>query len=104
MKLPHAAALALVGWCLAIPPFDYTVPVQAEAPTTRWTVRCTFDTADACAQQRQKLIDMRTKMAKPGKDRMVRIMKASRCIASDDPQLKSRKAPPDVSTDHAQPK
>jgi hypothetical protein len=104
MKLQHAAALALVGWCLAMPPFDYTSTAAPQTPTTDWTVKCTFPTAEACEQQRQKLIEVRTKLAKPSRDRMVRVMKASRCLASDDPLLKSAKAPPAAGTVHTPPK
>ena len=101
MKLQHAAALALVGWCLAIPPFDNNMTIQTTAPLSQWRTRCTFNTSAICEQERQRLIAMRIKIAKPGKDLVVRSMKASKCIASDDPGLKSRKAPPDVSTDHS---
>jgi hypothetical protein len=96
MKLQHAAALALVGWCLAMPPFDYTSPDPPKTPTSEWMVKCPFPNAEACEQRRQKLIEARIKLAKPSRDRMVRVMKGSRCLASDDPLLKSAKVTPDV--------
>ena len=41
----HAAALALVGWYLMVPPNK-----NDDTPLSEWIVRRTYDSADACQQ------------------------------------------------------
>jgi hypothetical protein len=43
MKRRHAAALALVGWYLMVPPNK-----NDDTPLTKWIVRRTYDSSDAC--------------------------------------------------------
>jgi hypothetical protein len=83
MKPRQVAALALVGWYLMVPPF----PLQSQWPTTgapfsQWNHIQSFDTADACendkAQLYKKVTDSRTKQQ----------MADSECIEADDPRLK----------------
>jgi hypothetical protein len=54
MKPPHAAALALVGWYLMVPPFQGTSPenarVNANAPLNQWQKWAGFDSAKECNQ------------------------------------------------------
>jgi len=45
MKMRHAAALALVGWYLMVPPNK-----NEDTPISEWVVRRTYDSADACQQ------------------------------------------------------
>ena len=43
MKRRHAAALALVGWYLMVPPNK-----KEDTPLNEWIVRRTYDSAEAC--------------------------------------------------------
>jgi hypothetical protein len=49
-KIRHAAALALVGWYLMIPPDSAKIPhsLDSEAPLSRWITVTTFDTSEKC--------------------------------------------------------
>ena len=86
MKPRHAAALALVGWYLMVPPI-YDVPtatspesvkigdkfaeVRPSAPLGVWEVTASFDSADVCQaalyQMRDRMMKLWAKEAKEGK-------------------------------------
>jgi len=64
MKPRHAAALALVGWYLIMPPPGpprstgaNTAPPNDNAPFNQWTIRNSFDSAQACDAAKQKDLD-----------------------------------------------
>ena len=93
MKLRHAAALALVGWYLMLPPLDHGVPI-VKAPYSEWDNWQGFDTADACQAKKsffqnealepaQKIGETATQLAMD-----CRFFDAL-CIATDDPRLKA---------------
>jgi hypothetical protein len=104
MKPRHAAALALVGWYLIVPP-NSKVPhsVDSTAPISRWRIITDFESADSC---NQALTELKNKNGDPAKlDRTGRLRRFQRvqpadpelgrarvdhaaCIASDDPRLK----------------
>jgi hypothetical protein len=104
MKPRHAAALALVGWYLMVPP-DSTVPhsVDSAAPISRWSIITNFESADTC---KQALTELQNKNGDPAKldatGRLRRFQKRqpadpalararvdhTACIATDDPRLK----------------
>jgi hypothetical protein len=50
MNLRHAAAFALVGWYLMIPPGSGS-RVDIDAPLNKWSVFRSFDTAAECKSQ-----------------------------------------------------
>jgi hypothetical protein len=81
--LRHAAAFALVGWYLMVPPVHDGQP-DIQAPISSWTVFRRFDSAAAC--QKWKLnVETRARRAGrygPRPDFM--------CIATDDPRLKEK--------------
>ena len=105
MNLRHAAALALVGWYLMVPP-DFTGrphAIDSAAPISRWTIVTSFNSADIC---KKALTELQNKNGDPanldatGKLRRfqrrqppdpelarARVDNAA-CIASDDPRLK----------------
>jgi len=52
MKLSHAAALALIGWYLMVPPpvVHNRLPVNLEAPLSEWRLFSAHDSAAECMQ------------------------------------------------------
>ena len=114
MTFRHAAALALVGWYLMLPPI-YDVPtatrpesvkigdkfaeVRPTAPLGVWEVSASFDSADACQaalyQMSDRMMKLWAKEAKEGKNNAYSELQAYRygdahCIATDDPRLKAQ--------------
>ena len=119
MKPRHAAALALVGWYLMMPPIIHEEDWQQQhvhpstVPLSEWFTWNSFDTADACTKARLALIasgsdsvlnDYHRWLAgrAPSEDLLDEwastysipsaIMDAygqSLCVATDDPRLKS---------------
>jgi hypothetical protein len=106
VKPRHAAALALVGWYLMVPP-DSTVPhsVDSAAPMSRWSIVTNFESADTC---KQALTELQNKNGDPAKldatGRLRRFQKRepadlglararidhASCIATGDPRLKEK--------------
>ena len=83
--LRHAAALALIGWYLLVPPqtrFWWIGQQRYDdaAPLSNWTIERSFDKADACEAARlapqQQAGDPASRMAH------------AVCVATDDPRLK----------------
>lgn len=95
MKLRHAAGLALVGWCLIVPPLvNAPYKVDTEAPLSYWKVYRTFPSEKECekfqsgAQAKyEKTLDAPLGTIKKGTRAFARQMTFAECIASDDPSL-----------------
>ena len=95
MNLRHAAALALVGWYLMIPPpmdlSDGSVVPDLSAPLSRWLAREPFRTADDCTAElevmRLRGEQVRREEHYPRSDLYEY---TSRCVRSDDPRLKEK--------------
>src|SRR5215469_11517199 len=91
MKLCHAAALALAGWCLIAPPVvvskqPYALP---HAPLWRWTNLGAFDSAEKCQYEREKDVDLASK-GKDASEIAGAIWESSQwmiCVSTDDPRL-----------------
>jgi len=107
VKSRHAAALALVGWYLMVPPvadraYDLSQPrlIEGSAPLSDWLIRRAYDTADECEKAKEEL-------RKDGWPRIVSSRKDSNtteriwsidkvqestaeCIETDDPRLKEK--------------
>jgi hypothetical protein len=114
MNLRHAAALALVGWYLMVPPFkphklqpSFTIPsleariLNTDAPLSRWEIYVASDSADECEASKAatlKLLDQQKVTGKDGAvtDRGARAillemqLRHSQCVATDDPRLKGK--------------
>ena len=108
MNRRHAAALALVGWYLMVPPRDGN-SLNALAPFSKWEIADSFDSANEC---RQALKQKRAVAEDMKKERLVEDEQRSQhgdppsanfeliateaqnrravCIATDDPRLKGR--------------
>jgi hypothetical protein len=101
MNSHHAAALALVGWYLILPPYVKGEGVHISAPFSEWEIVASFDTAEECRPQRdtyQKIKpweEPETKNIDPTTQAEAKavweqqVAKAI-CIASDDPRLKEK--------------
>src|SRR5258708_38955133 len=100
MKPRHAAALALVGWYLMVPPGVYYEPTSPRLlippPFDKtWRVKATFNSANDCEVAREKhetdfalavkSADLKRHEADPNLSSP--IDDGALCIASDDPRL-----------------
>jgi hypothetical protein len=79
MKPRHAAALALVGWYLMVPPESHTT-----RPLSEWYHISSHDTASECEDDRVKLKDAYKRQNNQEKEKL---MVFSECIEADDPRL-----------------
>jgi hypothetical protein len=97
MKPRHAAALALVGWYLLVPPLvNAPYKVDTEAPLA-WKVYQTFDTREECDKSRLSVRDKYEHTAsapvgsiKKGSRAFALQMTFAQCISSDDRRLKAK--------------
>jgi len=92
MKPCYAAALALVGWYLMVPPVMGKGLPDKTAPLSKWEIEYSFDTADDCSTSQHKFSDDGMRRAELKKSRQdvilgIQFMDAT-CIATDDPRLK----------------
>jgi hypothetical protein len=103
----HAAALALVGWYLIVPPNFTGRPhsIDSAAPISRWTIVTSFNSADIC---KEALTELQNKNGDPAKlDATGKLRRFQRrqpadpelarlrvnnaaCIATEDPRLKGK--------------
>jgi hypothetical protein len=97
MNLHHAAALALVGWYLMVPPNvrDPSASAASIEPLDQWLNVRSFDTATACEDARTAMIgSYREELRKNTNSEHSFIgfsaSSATECIASDDPRLKKK--------------
>jgi|SRR5208282_4492739 len=96
MNPRHAAALALVGWYLMVPPL--TTPkagnalVDSDAPLSRWMTIASYDTARECNGVWVDTLRTRSAIMTALREKSDAFVKggaveAARCIATDDPRL-----------------
>jgi len=93
MKPRHAAALALVGWCLMVPPpraVGDHFQTDFYAPLSKWAKVRTFDLQSQCETPRAAYQQKPTGnlVIMLGAAEAQATTKASRCVATDDPRLK----------------
>jgi len=92
VNLRHAAALALVGWYLVLPPISDGKP-DTSAPLSSWEQWRSFDTAESCEQAR----DFKREQMKKYDEPKTGILWSevfgvySKCISTDDQRLKETK-------------
>jgi len=112
MNPRHAAALALVGWYLMVPPFkpnsmpqpSFTLPslearvLNIDAPLSKWEIYVASDSADECEADKTETVKLLNQKTITGKDGAVTErgskvillaiqLRHAQCIASDDPRL-----------------
>jgi len=110
-NLRHAAAFALVGWYLMLPPLTqtgkfYNLPPDTSAPISKWTysVLDHFDTEEECKTElanRQSTIETRVRSENAAGGRghawgetiseyYGATIKAARCVPDTDPGIKPK--------------
>ena len=85
MNVRHAAALALAGWYLLVPPreSENSAKLRYDVPLGEWVYVNSFDTAKECTDDAVKEEQLREK------DPLEADQYASwQCIATDDPRLR----------------
>jgi hypothetical protein len=94
MNPRHAAALAVVGWYLMLPPFvkgpDGARRVDSKAPLAQWSIDKSFESRDACEQAKSGLQSPDQSLAPSAANVELRnaTLAALQCVPSDDPRLK----------------
>jgi hypothetical protein len=94
MNFRYAAALAVVGWYLMMPPVYLPEwRVDPHAPLPQWTIEGSFDTLQAC--ERRELVKKTPSAALWEYDsRKLMVLKVQDifqlCIATNDPRLKKK--------------
>jgi hypothetical protein len=87
MNLQHAAALALVGWYLMVPPLQNSVfGCDPNAPLRKRLKFRSFDSETACKDR----LDQMQGEEKNDPDPFHCRIKHSICVATDDPRLKEK--------------
>jgi hypothetical protein len=92
VKLRHAAALALVGWYLMVPPpIGKGEMIDLKAPLAKWNHwgESPFKTEKDCYNWQQQFLGMMVFSEEDSTSNFAQL-NASRCIASDDPRLKGK--------------
>jgi hypothetical protein len=90
MKPRHAAALALVGWYLMVPPPDVNWKLDGTGPVlpvSKWTHWKSFDTAAQCEQGKLTALQDFDRADPHAADTFWRF---AECIASDDPRVNEK--------------
>ena len=92
MKLRHAAALALVGWYLMVPPTE-NGQLNLHAPLNKWIIDSEYDSAGDC----QDIIAGWAALYPNIKEHHAALRKADirpivngQCVATADPRLKEK--------------
>ncbi len=94
MKLRHAAALALVGWYLLVPPLSRDDVPQNYLPLAQWRLIASYDTAAECMAGSDGYLSgvkkgiARYKTNLQTAEALIRAAREAQCIATDDPRLK----------------
>jgi hypothetical protein len=92
MKLRHAAALALVGWYLMMPPASSLDPDSstylAKAPLSQWKTVKRFDSKLECEEQAEGF-HLFAKQEPNSQDWARNPRSYAECVSTDDQRLKS---------------
>jgi hypothetical protein len=87
MKPRHAAAFALVGWYLMIPPV-YQRLRSRPVPLSKWVVSGSFDSAKKCDEAATK---RSAELVKNNRiPTAVDFAETYQCVSTDDPRLKEK--------------
>jgi hypothetical protein len=86
----HAAALALAGWYLMMPPMTGDKLLE-HAPLSQWQIAARFDSAAECAAKKKEFASQSQTLindASASVQRLARAESLARCVDSADPRLK----------------
>jgi hypothetical protein len=93
-KSRHAAALALVGWYLLVPPVQTDlgiVQIQADAPLSKWSIHSRYETPRECEKAREETeANGQTILQKSQGEQWGNwgnLLVLATCVATDDPRL-----------------
>jgi hypothetical protein len=97
MKPRHAAALALVGWYLMVPPIISHAPKpDLSAPKSKWSAYGPFSSQGECERRHRKMITygdsfqfrarMKILSSESALDDELKCLAAGHCILRDDPR------------------
>jgi hypothetical protein len=78
----HAAALALVGWYLMMPPPGRNALFDSSVPLAKWKILGSFDKAEDCETAYTHLTEKHRKS-----EAVKSWVQAEVCVATDDPRL-----------------
>jgi hypothetical protein len=81
----HAAALALVGWYLIVPPRGNN---GSQAILSGWTIVHSYDTARECEQAHKDRLAAMPKLPPLPSGFVPKFPDSFVCVASDDPRLR----------------
>jgi len=85
MRFRHAAAFALVGWYLMVPPLaPGGKEIDTRAKLSQWAPSLAFERADDCTKSLDALMK---RAATHAAHLNVSQVQHSRCISTDDPRL-----------------
>jgi len=108
MNPRHAAALALVGWYLMLPPSTSMYTFDAKAPISKWIDFMTYDSSLQCEAA---LTDYRNKVNRnafgvlpPIAAEMIAEFRVAQCVSIDDPRIKGVPYNPGFTLNHDGPK
>ena len=91
MRLRHAAAVALVGWYLMVPPVvgqGSGRNVWNHAPLRKWERAATFDSEEVCNQRLRASRTVKGPFENFTQALVAEQFSHGRCVRSDDPRLK----------------
>lgn len=91
MQAHHAAALALVGWYLLIPPFTPPENYNSSAPLREWQIWKSLEDESACKAAVSHLNEAQLNSIDPAERYMALVEQMPgfkfECVASNDPRL-----------------
>ncbi len=103
MNPRHAAALALVGWYLMMPPpksivilpranltTQWTTPDHLPPPLAKWLIEDGYDSATQCSESKQQMMQSAADPKNPMNPMARAEWLGIQCIATDDPRLKEK--------------
>jgi len=90
IRSAHAAALALAGWYLMMPPISGD-KLSERAALSQWQIAASFDSARECDAKKMEFASQSEKLssdANPSVKLLARAESLAQCIDSADPRLK----------------
>ena len=95
MKPSHAAALAVVGWYLMVPPFSENPSSLKNVPLSKWSIYKRYSALDECRYARSDITagwlqDPLTDFVQRFGNNFKSFFARAQCIETDDRRLKEK--------------